>query len=254
MKNSILIVLTLIFSHSLNAAELQAVLQWSHRVELSSPVSGVVHAVKVEAGDQVKKGQILLTLDAAKYQAKVAEIQATITRLIAETAEAKRDLERVQELYARTVVATAELDQTRLRLTRAESMLAEARASLRQNQKIQDDSVIRAPFDAVVILRQAEPGMSVAAGLQPQILLVLAKSGEMLARLQLPAVQIAKLRVGQAVTVELGGKSYAGKIKSLGLEPVKTKDELSYPLDIVFPVREQMRAGMSVVVKISHDY
>jgi len=250
MKKWFITAFTLVFSQTLNAADLQAVLQWSHRVELSSPVSGVVHAVNVEAGDQVKKGQILLTLDAAIYQAKVAENQAAITRLLAETAEAKRDLDRVQELYARTVVATAELDQTRLRLTRAESMLAEARASLRQNQKIQDDSVIRAPFDAVVILRQAEPGMSVAAGLQPQILLVLAKSGEMLARLQLSAAQIEKLKVGQAVTVVTGGKNYTGKIKSLGLEPVKLKDESGYPLDVLFSTTEQMRAGIAAVVKI----
>ena len=250
MKNWILIAFILVFSPTLNAAELQAVLQWSHRVELSSPVSGVVHAVNVEAGDQVKKGQILLTLDAAIYQAKVAEIQAAITRLVAETAEAKRDLDRVQELYARTVVATAELDQTRLRLTRAESMLAEARASLRQNQKIQDDSIMRAPFDAVVILRQAEPGMSVAAGLQPQILLVLAKSGEMLARLYLPAAQIEKLKVGQPVTVVVAGQNYDGKIKTLGLEPVKLKDESGYQVDVSFVSKAQLRAGTAVTVKL----
>jgi RND family efflux transporter MFP subunit len=250
MKKWILIAFILMIPQSLWAADMQAVLQWSHRVELSSPVSGVVSAVKVEAGDQVRKGQVLLVLDASLYLAKVAENQAAITRLSAEVAEAKRDLDRVQELYARTVVATAELDQTKLRMTRAESLLAEARASLRQNQKILDDSIIRAPFDAVVVLRQAEPGMSVAAGLQPQVLLVLAKSGEMLARLQLPAAQIAKLKVGQAVTVETGGNSYFGKVRSLGLEPVKTKDELSYPLDILFPVSEQMRAGMAAVVKI----
>jgi len=250
MKNWILSATLLMIPQTLWAADMQAVLQWSHRVELSSPVSGVVSAVKVEAGDQVRKGQVLLLLDASLYQAKVAENQAAITRLTAEVAEAKRDLDRVQELYARTVVATAELDQTKLRMTRAESLLAEARASLRQNQKILDDSIIRAPFDAVVILRQAEPGMSVAAGLQPQILLVLAKTGEMLARLQLPAVQIEKLKAGQAVTVETGGKSYSGTIKSLGLEPVKHKDELSYPVDVVFFTKEQMRAGIAAVVKM----
>lgn len=250
MKNWRLIALILMIPQSLWAADMQAVLQWSHRVELSSPVSGVVSAVKVEAGDQVRKGQVLLLLDASLYQARVAENQAAITRLIAEVAEAKRDLDRVQELYARTVVATAELDQTKLRMTRAESLLAEARASLRQNQKILDDSVIRAPFDAVVILRQAESGMSVAAGLQPQVLLVLAKSGEMLARLHLSAAQIEKLKIGQAVTVESGGKSYSGKVKSLGLEPIKLKDESVYPLDVLFFTKEQMRAGLAAVVKM----
>lgn len=250
MKIFLLIATLLFFPQSLRAAEMQAVLQWSHRVEISSPVTGVVSAVNVEVGDQVRKGQILLLLDAALYQARVAENQAAITRLSAEVAEAKRDLERVQELYARTVVATAELDQTKLRMIRADSLLAEAKASLRQNQKILQDSIIRAPYDAVVIQRQAEPGMSITAAWQPQTLLVLARSGEMLARLQLSAMQIEKLKVGQSVTVVTGGQSFSGKIKSLGLEPVKLKDVLSYPVDVIFAVKEQMRAGTDAVVKM----
>ena len=250
MKNWIFIALAAPFSPTLWAADAQAVLQWSHRVELSAPVSGVVQAVNVEVGDQVKKGQVLLTLDAAIYQAKVSESRATITRLAAEAVEARRDFERVQELHARTVVATAELDQARLRLTRAESVLDEARANLRFNQKILDDSTLRAPFTAVVVVRQAELGMSIAAGLQPQILLVLAKSGEMLARLHLSAAQIEKLKVGQVLTVAVGGQNYAGKIKSLGLEPVKIKDELAYQVDVAFTSKEQLRAGTAAMVKL----
>lgn len=250
MKNWIFLTLAMLFSQTLWAADEQAILQWSHRVELSAPVSGVVRAVNVDVGDQVKKGQGLLTLDGAVYQARVAQTQATITRLLAEAAEAGRDLARVQELYARTVVATADLDQARLRNTRAESMLAEARASLRQNQKVLDDTVVRAPFDAVVIMRQVEPGMSVAAALQPQMLLVLAKSGEMLAQMHVTAAQIEKLKVGQAVTVATGGQSYAGKIKALGLEPGKYEGGSAYLVDVLFSSREQLRAGVAAVVKL----
>lgn len=250
MKNWIFLALAIIFPLSLQAADEQAVLQWSHRVELSAPVSGVVRAVNVDVGDLVKKGQVLLALDGAVYQAKVAEIQAAITRLQAEAAEARRDLVRVQELYARTVVATADLDQTKLRDTRAISMLDEARANLRLNQKVLDDTTVRAPFDAVVIMRQVEPGMSVASTLQAQMLLVLAKSGEMLARVYLTAAQIEKLKVGQILSITVGSQNFSGKIKSLGLEPVKIKEGSSYQVDVEFPCKEQLRAGMPAVVKL----
>lgn len=250
MKNWILIATAVFFSQSLWAADAPAVLQWSHRVELSAPVSGVVRAVSVDVGNLVKKGQVLLTLDGTIYQSKVAEIQASITRLEAEAADAKRDLVRVQELYDRTVVATVDLDQAKLRNTRTESMLDEARASLRQNQKILDDSTIRAPFDAVVVVRQVEPGMSVAAGLQPQILLILAKSGEMLARMYLPVAQLDKLKVGQAVSVTTGGQNYSGKIKALGLEPSKHGGDASYQVDVAFTSKEQLRAGAAATVKL----
>jgi len=250
MKNWIVFAMAALIPQILWAADVPAVLQWSQRVELSVPVSGVVQSVNVDVGDRVSKGQVLLSLDGAIYRAKVAEINAAITRLAAEAAEAKRDFERVQELHARTVVATAELDLARLRLTRTGSLLAEARASLRQQQKVLDDTTLRAPFDALVVVRQAEPGMSVAAGLQPQILLVLARSGEMLARLYLTAAQIEKLQVGQAVTVIAGGQSYTGKIKALGMEPVKLKDEAGYQLDVSFSSKEQLRAGVAAVVKL----
>lgn len=232
------------------AAEVPAVLQWANRVELSVPVSGVVQSVNADVGDQVKKGQALLNLDGAIYQAKVAGSHAAITRLTAEAEEAKREYGRVQELHARTVVATAELDLAKLRLTRADSMLIEARANLRQQQKMLDDTTVRAPFDAVVVVRQVEPGMSIAAGLQPQILLVLAKSGEMLARVQLPAAQIASLKTGQAVTVLVGVQNYAGKVKAVGLEPIMLKNEAVYQLDVAFSSTEQLRAGIAAVVKL----
>src|SRR4030066_1126753 len=165
------------------AADIQATLQWSQRVELSTPVSGAVQAVNVEVGDRVKQGQVLLSLDSTAYQARVAESQSEITRLNAEAEEDKRELDRVMELHERTVVATTELDQARLRLVRSQSALAEAHARLRQNQKALDEASLRAPFDAVVVLRQAEPGLTVAAGLQPQMLLTLARSGAMIARM-----------------------------------------------------------------------
>lgn len=250
MKNILIPAILFLLPQTVLAADAPAILQWSHRVELSVPVSGVVQSVNTNVGEQVKKGQVLLAMDSAIYRARVAENQAAITRLTAEAAEAKRDFERVQELHARTVVATAELDQAKLRLTRTEAMLAEAQASLRQQQKMLDDTLVRAPFDAVVVMRQAEPGMSVAAGLQPQILLVLARAGEMLARLHLPAAQIETLKVGQLVTVVVAGQNYDGKIRALGLEPVRLKEEAGYQVDVSFASKAQLRAGIAAVVKL----
>lgn len=250
MNKLLFLIAAMTFTAAVQAADEQAVLQWSNRVELSVPVSGVVRSVNANVGDQVKKGQVLLALDGVIFQARVSQIQASITRLSAEQAEAKKDLDRVQELYERTVVATAELDQAKLRMVRAESMLAEARANLKLQQKGLEDSVLRAPFDAVVVERQVEVGMSVASTLQPQILLVLAKSGEMLARLQLDAENIEKLKVGQAATVVTGGQSYQGKIKALGLEPSKKQGVSVYVVDVVFSSKEQLRAGVPAVVKL----
>lgn len=250
MKKWMALIIIAFFPQTLWAADVPATLQWSQRVELSTPVSGVVKAVNVEVGDLVKKNQTLLSLDSTTYRASVAENQAEITRLNAEAEEAKRDLDRVQELYQRTIVSTTDLDQARLRRVKSLSMLAEARSRLLQNQKMLDDTSLRAPFDAVVILRQAEPGLSVASGLQPQMLLTLARSGEMIARMQLPSPQIDNLKTGQTVTVSVAGTSYTGKIKTLGLDPVQTKDGTAYPVDVLFAIKQPLRAGAPAMVKL----
>lgn len=250
MKKWMVILVAALAPQTLWAADVAATLQWSQRVELSAPLSGTVQAVNVEVGDLVRKGQVLLALDSTALQARVAENQSEIARLNAEAAEAKRDHDRVLELHERTVVSTTELDQAKLRLVRSQSLLGEARARLRQNQKALEDAAVRAPFDAVVVIRQAEPGLSVAAGLQPQMLLTLARAGEMIARMQLAPAQLDKLKTGQAVSVTVNGVSYNGKIKTLGLEPIKTKDESVYPVDVLFSSKDVLRAGAPAMVKL----
>ncbi|MDD5330026.1 MAG: efflux RND transporter periplasmic adaptor subunit [Sulfuricella sp.] len=232
------------------AADVAATLQWSQRVELSPRVSGIVREVRVQAGDRVKKGQVLVALDAAVYEAKVAESRAAVARFTEETAEAQRDLGRTQELYDRTVIATSELDQAKLRQARAKAQLDGARARLARERTDLADSQLRAPFDAVVVARLTEPGHSVAVGLQPQPLLVLAKAGEMAARFRLPADRVGSVKPGQTVTVKIGRQEYPATLKAPGLEPMAGKDGPAYEVDALFAVKELLRAGTAAVVKL----
>lgn len=233
------------------AESFPATLQWSQRVELSPRVSGIVREVGVNAGDGVRKGQSLLTLDAAPYQARVAESRAAVARFAEEMAEARRDLGRTQELYDRTVISTSELDQARLRQFRAQAQLDGAQARLVRERLDLADSVLRAPFDAVVVARLSEPGQNVAVGLQPQPLLVLAKAGEMVARFKVSADRIGSLKTGLAVTVAVGKQDYPATLKNLGLEPVKDKEGMAYEVDALFATKALMRAGTAAVAKLS---
>lgn len=250
MKKIILAGVLSMAAMAAQAADVAAVLQWSQRVELSPRVSGIVREVGVNVGDRVKKGQPLLALDAALYQARAAESRAAVARFAEETAEAKRDLGRIQELYDRTVISTSELDQGKLRHARAVAQLDGARARFQAEQKNLADSVLRAPFDAVVVARLVEPGQSVAVGLQPQALLVLAKAGEMAARFKMSADQIGGLKVGQTVTVKTGKQEYSATLKTLGLEAVKEKDGATYEADAIFAVKELLRAGTVATVTL----
>lgn len=142
-------------------------------IELSTRVSGVVEDVYVQPGQSVKKGAVLLRLNKVIYQAQVLEAGAESERLRAEAAEAKRELDRAEELYSRTVSSTTELDSAKLRHTRAQSALtvAEARATIAKKNLA--DTELKAPFNGVVAAVPAAPGVVVASDCQPRALVVL---------------------------------------------------------------------------------
>jgi len=106
--------------------------------------------------------------------------------------------------------------------------------------------VLRAPFDALVVARMAEPGQAVAAGLQPQALLALAKAGEMIAHAQVSEEQLNNLKVGGEVNVSVGQLHFRSKITMLGLEPAARDKNGSplYALEVLFaPGENVLRAG-----------
>jgi len=144
-------------------------------VRLSTPVSGVVKDVYVQAGQRVKKGDKLLTLDSTRYQAKLMEAEAGLLRLKQEADDADKELKRADELYARGVSSTTEIDAVKLRHARTAANYKEAEARRLLAQKNLDDTTLYAPFDGTIKAREAEAGMVVAVECSPPALIVLGK-------------------------------------------------------------------------------
>lgn len=142
-------------------------------VDLTTRVSGVVDSVLVKRGQQVKKGTVLLRLDDTVLRARVDEAGAELARADADAGEAKRDFDRAQELYTRTVSSTSELDLASTRQARAQAALIAAKARLDIARKNLADAELKAPFDARVTAIPGMPGTVVAAECQPRALVVL---------------------------------------------------------------------------------
>lgn len=157
-------------------AMLTAMPGWAADIALTTRVSGVVDQVLVKAGQRVSKGAVLLRLDSTILQARFDEAAAEQTRAQADEADAKRDLERMQELFDRTVSSTTELDASNLRYVRAQAALSAAQARRIIAQKNLNDAELKAPFDGVVSAVPGAPGTVVAADCQPRTL-VLLRSG-----------------------------------------------------------------------------
>ena len=238
---------------SVLAAGFDASVSFARKAALGLAVSGAVQTVAVEAGAHVTRGQLLLALDDTPFRAGVEQAEAEVARQTANRDEAVRDRKQAEELYQRTVLSTVELDNARLKATRAEAGLKEARAHLTRARYALTHSRITAPFDGWVLEVRTEAGSTVVNALEARPLVMLAADGEYLARGRVPGATLDALKIGQAVNVVVGGKTHAGHVQSLGLEPVSGKagSDALYDVAIAFQVPgAPLRAGLAARVEL----
>lgn len=233
MKRSLVFMLWIAAGPALAA---DATVQWARRIELGLGVSGVVKTVSAEAGARVPKGQVLVALDETPFKAAFDKART-------ERDEAARDYKQARELYDRTVLAKVELENAQNKSVRAQARFEEAKYQLERSR-------IAAPFDAWVLEMRVQAGQSVVNALESRPLVVVAAAGEYLARLRVPSATVDRLKLGQSVNVSVGGKSYAGKIQSLGLEPAGGKSDGQHDVAVLFQAPEMLRPGRAAVVEL----
>lgn len=240
----------LINLNTVQAANIDAEVKWSQRVEMSTAVSGTVAEVNVKAGQRVEKGSLLLALDATRFKAVLKQAKAEQRIASYVLAEAKRERERAQELYDRTVLSDRDLQQAENLYIAEQANKARADADLANAEKDLADSMIRAPFASVIVSRQAEVGQTVATKLQVVPMLTLAASDAYIARGLLSISDLNTLSAGQAIDVSTGGQRYHGEIEQLGMEPVDAGKGL-YAVEVRFNAADSVvRAGQHAVLHL----
>ena len=115
---------------------------------LASATGGLVEAVRVQPGEVVRKGKVLVTVDRTLTAARLTQVKA-------QARQAKREWERLQQLG--DGVSTAQLEQAETASIIADAAYAEAKALLQR-------ASISAPFDGTVADVDAEVGEVAAPG------------------------------------------------------------------------------------------
>jgi multidrug resistance efflux pump len=119
---------------------------FAQAVTLGALVSGQVVMQKVKAGQRVKKGQLLMVIDPARWKANKLHLEAVLLQQQAELEEIKRDWIEAKDLYDRAVLPKREWQRTQTRLTIAQAQVDAARARLKAHVALQKYFYIRAPF------------------------------------------------------------------------------------------------------------
>lgn len=241
----------IVVSHShVIAAEYEATLEWSKRVELSTPVSGLVQEVFAQQGKVVAKGDVLIQLDPRIFKADLNYAKAKLKNADEQNLEAKRELDRQTDMYDRTMLSEHELQVAKNNFTAAQSEYQQALASLTKAKLNLEFSAIRAPFNAVIISSTAVKGQVVASEISPPVLVTVAEAKRMLARFYVTLEKVNNFVINQGAKVSVAGEIYQGKVINIALESDKLKTGY-YAVDVVFDSKDSvLRAGQKATVDL----
>lgn len=185
------------------------------RVELRSPIEARIHAMNVDRGAEVRKGQILVELDsaaekvaleAARYRAVMdGQIKTAESRLVGATEKFNRR----DQLVAEKFISAQDRDDSLAEMRVAEASLIEAKDNRRlaviEEQRLNEmleQRRLRSPFNGVVTERLKHVGEMATTGENARPILRLAQTHPLRVEVVLPVALYGKLRAGQRAMVE----------------------------------------------------
>ena len=191
------------------------------KAAVSSKATGRLEWLGVAEGSRVKAGDVIARLDNRDVRAQLDQsaaavkvAQSNIEQVDAELWEAGKSLTRTRDLVAKGFIAQSALDQATARELRAKaassgsrSSLAQARAAQNISQVSVDYTVIRAPFDGVVLTKNANVGdivtpFSSAVDSKGAVVLM-ADMSTLEVEADVSESNLAKVRVGQPCEILL---------------------------------------------------
>ncbi len=250
-----------------------------NEVDVGVEVSGTIKTVAADYNDHVKAGQVLARLDTSKLHPQVLQARAALASARAKVLRARADVRQTKTKLAQfqqarkssggKVPSQVEMDAAEAALAKAEadeaSALADvskAEAELKFNETNLSKAIIHSPIDGIVLLRQVEPGQTVAASLQTPVLFTIAEDlRKMELHVDVDEADVGQVKEGQEATftvdaypdktfparitqVRFGSKTVAGVVTYETVLNVNNSD---------LSLRPGMTATADIIVKNLQD-
>ena len=239
-------------------------------VNVGSQVSGIIDKLYVDFNSEVKKGQILATLDPRLFQAQLEKADASLASANANVEKAQaaaRDSARIavrqEELRKQGLISQADLDTALATRDQNAAALSAAKASVLQAKADRDMARtnlaftrIESPIDGIVVSRSVDVGQTVAAAFQAPTLFLIAND---LTKMQILAnideADVGKVRPGLEAKFTVDaypGETFTGKINDVRQAPTTIQNVVTYPAVIDAPNPDhKLRQGMTASVTIT---
>ena len=170
----------------------------ANSANLSTRVMGFVNRIHANVGDKVKKGQLLISINNADLEAKLAQVNANITEATAAYQNSEKDYNRFTSLFEDNSASQKELDDITAHYNMAKARL-EATNQMKNEVDAQFSYVnIRAPFNGVITNKFIDAGNMANPG---EPLLAIESPGVFQVMAMVPESEISKIKSGTSVNV-----------------------------------------------------
>ncbi len=191
------------------------------KAAVASKITGRLISLSVEEGSRVKKGEVIARLENEDSQAALNRAQANVNLARSNLDQAKAELEdaqlshqRNEQLVAKGFIAQATVDASEARYKRAKATVAAQEAAIRASEAALEEakvlveySNIRAPFDAVVLTKNADIGDIVtplgAAANAKAAVVTIADMSSLQVEVDVSESNISQVKVGQPCEIRL---------------------------------------------------
>ena len=188
-------------------------------VDLRSQVVSTVREVHIREGQDVRKGDLLFSLDARADEANIRKAQAQVEKDRSDLATTMRNFERQRELFRTKFISQAALDQAQNQVDTLNGQLAVDLAALESARVARGYTEIRAPFSGRTGAIGVRAGSLVQPGATATALVTVTQIDPIqvsftLPEKELPALQQALARGSVEVTAvsQSGGEQHKGRI------------------------------------------
>lgn len=180
--------------------------------KISAEVNAVIKSIRVEVGQTVKRGSVLLELDSEYYRLAYEKSKAISQSIQVKMVLAKFQLERAQRLSKQKVLSEELLAQREAELRSLEADLVAQDAAVSIAKLNLDKCTVRSPFNAVVKQHLAHVGELAAIG-TPLIRVIDADNLEISAKIQ--AADLASLNAAKNIELRSHDKTYQIAVKNI---------------------------------------
>jgi membrane fusion protein (multidrug efflux system) len=218
-----------------------AVIKAREATLLSSQILARIENIHVRAGENVKKRQLLVTLESKGLTAQLA--QAIAMKGAAQTllTQAKANFKCTNILKYKGLVSQSELDDTVASFRRYESEFVAATQSQQAAQIAVEYSIIKSPFSGVVVARSSEPGDMALPG---QLLLSLYDPLTLQIEADVRESLAIQLKIGRIIIVKIDSLDKTINAAIVETVPAADPNTRSYLVKAGMQFNPNLRPGM----------